>query len=167
MDQSYYQSFFDRFISSVPVEQYDDAEQFVKEIKFMCSDFLNTCPVTLHRSVPTDKQPKSFFQVKNRHRSLNEAGVMLNAALQTTGAFERGVDLSVKVAEQDNCVVFLPDRFSIIHSSSSFATFLEAAQLVNPADLGSMVYQHSVSTLTESAEFVIASNIPFYYCIRL
>ena len=38
---------------------------------------------------------------------------------------------------------------------------------VNPADLGSMVYQHSVSTLTESAEFVIASNIPFYYCIRL
>lgn len=158
---------FDRFLSSVPVNELDDADQFVREVKFMCQEHITGCPISLYKSVPTTKQPGTFFRSKNRHRSVNESGSILNQALQQERVFERGLDVDAAATNADSCIIFLPDNFRIAFSDASIEMFTEAAAFVDNVALAALVYQHNVSMLSEQSKHIIASNVPFYYCIRL
>lgn len=157
----------ERFLSSVPVELLDDADQFAREVKFMCSEHMNKCPIVLYKEIPTVKQSGSFFRAKNRHRSLNDTGSMLNHALQQEHAFERGLDVDASAKSTDACVIFLPDNFKLTFSNSDVQVFKESAVLVDATDLASIVYSHDVTALTEQAAHIIASSVPFYYCLRM
>lgn len=158
----------DRFLSSVPVEALDEAEQFVREVRFMCKHHIDNCPIVLYKAVPSEKQPTTFFRAKNRHRSLSTTGSILNQALQQERVFERGLDVEVTAEDPESCVVFLPDHFDVAFANVAIETFTESATLSDDtAQLASIVYKHDLSQLTEDAKHVIASNVPFYYCIRL
>lgn len=157
----------DRFLTSVPVELLDEAEQFVKEVTFMCQQYMNTCPITLYRNIPTDKQPATFFRSKNRHRNSNTTGSILNQALQQEKAFERGLDIQAASNSDSSCVIFLPDDFSITFSPTTIEQFTESAAYVSAEELAGLVYQSDINTLTEDAKHILATKVPFYYCIRL
>lgn len=92
---------------------------------------------------------------------------MLNQALQQEHAFERGLDIDAVAKSTDACVIFLPDNFKLTFSNSNVQVFKEAASLVDATDLASIVYQHDVTALTEQAAHIIASSVPFYYCLRV
>lgn len=162
-----YTTFLDKFLTTVPVTQLDEASIFVSEVKLMCTDFLNQSPILLYKELPRDARSSAFFHTKNRHRSSSANGIIFNEAVQSVKAFERGLDVSTSVTPADCCVVILPDSFKLTFSDVSFAQFTESAALVDPALLGSFAFSTDVSQLTESAKHVIATDVPFYYCIRI
>lgn len=161
-----YYNILDNLLTSVPVDQIDEAEQFVREVKFMCNEYMSDCPIPLLKQMPTVKQPGTFFTAKNRHRAGSTAGNLLNQALTGVNVFERGLDVHIQPIGED-CIVFLPDRFSVHFSDTNLEYFAEAAKLVNVEDLGHLVYHSNISTLTESAQHILVSNVPFYYCVRV
>lgn len=162
-----YTTFLDRFLTSVPVSQLDEATAFVREVKLMCTEFLNQSPILLYKELPRDSRSTDFFHLKNRHRSPNANGIIFNEAVQSVKAFERGVDVTTTPSSSNACVVILPDSFKVTFSKIQLEQFVESAALVDPAVLGSMVFNTDVAQLNESAKHVIATNVPAYYCIRI
>lgn len=162
-----YTTFLDRFLTTVPVSQLDEATAFVREVKLMCTEFLNQSPILLYKELPRDSRSSTFFHLKNRHRSVNANGVIFNEAVQSVKAFERGVDVTTTPTDSCACVVILPDAFKVTFSKIELAQFAESASLVDPATLGALIFNTNISQLDESAKHVIATNVPAYYCIRI
>lgn len=162
-----YTTFLDRFLTTVPVPQLDEATAFVREVKLMCTEFLNQSPILVYKELPRDSRGATFFHLKNRHRSVNADGIIFNEAVQSVKAFERGVDVTTIPSATNACVVILPDSFNITFSKVGLAQFAESALLANPVALGSLIFNTNISQLDESAKHVIATNVPAYYCIRI
>lgn len=162
-----YTTFLNKFLTTVPVAQLDEASIFVSELKLMCAEFLNKSPILLYKELPKDARANTFFHTKNRHRTANAAGIIFNEAVQSVKAFERGLDISTTASLTDACVVILPDSFKLTFSNIPLAQFTESAALCDPATLGTFAFSTDVSQLTESAQHVIATDVPFYYCIRI
>lgn len=162
-----YTTFIDRFLTTVPVAQLDEATAFVREVKLMCTEFLIQSPILLYKELPRDSRGATFFHLKNRHRSSNANGVIFNEAVQSVKAFERGVDITTVATDSDACVVILPDSFSVTFSKTNLEQFVESAALVDPAVLGALTFNTNILQLDESAKHVIATNVPSYYCIRI
>lgn len=157
----------EQFLASVPGDRFDDADRFVREVRFMCNEYIVSCPIPMYRSVPHDKQSLSFFRTKNRHRPVNEAGSILNNALQNQRAYERGLDISAQRPAAGACAIFLPDAFTVAHSLTPLSTFVEGAALVDEAELARLAYSNDVRALSERSQHILANNVPFYYCIRI
>lgn len=160
-----YTSLLDRFLTRVPVEQLNEAELFVREVKFMCSEFMETCPIVLFKEFD-DIGKGNYFRTKNRHRSLTENGAVLNAAMQHNKAFESGLDLYT-TSPQEGCVVILPNSYQLTFSRTDVQQFVDSAKLADPAALAQLAFDTDVNNLTESSQYVMASKVPFYYCIRI
>lgn len=162
-----YTTFLDRFLTTVPVSQLDEATAFVREVKLMCTEFLNQSPILLYKDLPRDSRSNNFFHLKNRHRTVSAQGIIFNEAVQSIKAFERGVDVTTSPTETNACVVILPDSFRVTFSNIQLEQFIESATLVDPATLGALVFNTDIAQLSESAKHVMATHVPSYYCIRI
>lgn len=162
-----YKTFLDLFLTSVPVSQLDEADSFVREVQLMCTEFMDQSPVLLYKSLPPDARYGNFFTVKNRHRTPNPSGILFNEAVQMVKAFESGLDVNVTADIEHNCVVILPDSFKLTFSNTSLEQFTESAAYVDPAELGALTFRADIGELTEKAQHIVATSVPFYYCIRI
>lgn len=134
----------------------------------MCSEYIDTCPIILTREVPSTQTNNWFFQSKVRHRGCTSNGTIINEAVGIPRFYERGLDLAQRGAHSSECAVILPDGFKLAHSSVELVTFVESVRSgADAATLGTLAYAHSAQTLSHRAQHIVASSVPFVYCINL
>lgn len=134
----------------------------------MCGEHINTCPIVLTRCTPSVHAGSWFFQSKVRHRNVTPDGMVLNEAVGVLRFYERGLDLTPSGTHDRECAVFLPDGFKLVHSNVDLSTFMESVQCgVDASKLGALTYKRGPQTLNHNARHIMASAVPFVYCINL